>query len=329
MIIILDGPDGTGKTTLAQELCKAFDARYLHLTYRWKDKIFDYHTAAMRFAARSKKPIVIDRWWPSEAVYAKAYRGGSEWPLQGRMCDRVAKKYGAMYIYCLPDSVEAAVAHHAKLKATREEMYEDISDVASLYLKLTGGESTHEDDGQYIDQLIRTGGVQWHDDVMTYTISEWGHCMDLFIERVAQRMDAYRGLQYQPALEYDNWNMLGHMNSAEYLIVGERVNPKFRELYWPFYDYGNSSLHLTQAMHKLNLDERLFMYCNAYDHDGKYNWMIDDLLDQANLKIITLGQIAENAMSKHNVHAPLPHPSWIKRFGKVDLVEVFKHAISK
>ena len=107
MIIILDGPDGTCKTTLAQELCKAFDARYLHRTYRWKDKIFDYHTAAMRFAARSKKPIVIDRWWPSEAVYAKAYRGGSEWPLQGRMCARVAINYGAMYIYCLTDSVEA------------------------------------------------------------------------------------------------------------------------------------------------------------------------------------------------------------------------------
>ena len=157
MIIILDGPDGTGKTTLAKMLQKKLKADYLHLTYRWKEKIFDYHTAAIRFAARKNKPIILDRWWPSEAIYAKGYRGGSDWPLQGRMCDRIARKFGAVYVYCLPESVQAAVIHHAELKAKREEMYDDIAVVADLYLKLWNGDSTHPDGGQYIDQVIRSG----------------------------------------------------------------------------------------------------------------------------------------------------------------------------
>ena len=130
MIIILDGPDGTGKTTLAERMCTELNAEYLHLTYRWKERIFDYHTAAIRYAARKRRPIVIDRWWPSEAVYSKAFRGGSDWPLQGRMCDRVAKKFGVIYVYCLPDDVQSAVANHAELKQQREEMYEDIEAVA-------------------------------------------------------------------------------------------------------------------------------------------------------------------------------------------------------
>ena len=244
MIIILDGPDGTGKTTLAERMCTQLNAEYLHLTYRWKERIFDYHTAAIRYAARKRRPIVIDRWWPSEAVYAKAFRGGSDWPLQGRMCDRVAKKFGVIYVYCLPDDVQSAVANHAELKQHREEMYDDIEAVADLYLKLWDGDSTHENKNQYIDQVIRNGGMTTHPDTMKYTISEWGHCMDLFIERVWAMSKAWRGMQLPDLLKYDNWNMLGHAACADYLIVGERVNPKFRELYWPFYDYGLSLIHI-------------------------------------------------------------------------------------
>lgn len=327
MIIILDGPDGTGKTTLAERMCTELNAEYLHLTYRWKERIFDYHTAAIRYAARKRRPIVIDRWWPSEAVYAKAFRGGSDWPLQGRMCDRVAKKFGVIYVYCLPDDVQSAVANHAELKQQREEMYEDIEAVADLYIKLWDGESTHEDKNQYIDQVIRHGGMVTHPDTIKYTISEWGHCMDLFIERVWSLASTWRQLQLPKLLEYDNWNMLGHASCAEYLIVGERVNPKFRELYWPFYDYGNSSLHLTQAIHSLELKEHNFMYANAYNHDGSPNWLIDYVMQTYNKKIITLGKQAEDAVAHHTIHAALPHPSYAKRFGKVDMVEVMKHAI--
>ena len=151
--------------------------------------------------------------------------------------------------------------------------------------------------------------------------------MDLFIERVWAMSKAWRGMQLPDLLKYDNWNMLGHAACADYLIVGERVNPKFRELYWPFYDYGNSSLHLTQAIHSLELKEHNFLYANAFNHDGSPNWLIDYVMETYNKKIITLGKQAEDAVAHHTIHAALPHPSYAKRFGKVDMVEVMKHAI--
>lgn len=324
MIIVLDGPDGTGKTTLAERMCKLLDAEYLHLTYRWKERIFDYHTVALRYAARRQKPIIIDRWWPSEAIYAKAFRDGSDWPLQGRMCDRIAKKFGVIYVYCLPDDVQSAVANHTKLKQQREEMYDDIEAVADLYLKLWNGESTHEDKGQYIDQVIRTGGLWNSPDTVKYSISEWGHCMDLFIERVQALSIAWRTMQLPDLLEFKNWNMTGHAACSDYLIVSDRVKSKYREMHWPCYDY-NDSLILTEAIHRLNLPEDLFMYACAQNHDGSPNMLIDRLLEKYDKKIITLGKVAEDYMSNKTIHAALPNPSYE---WKVDMVEVLKHAIS-
>lgn len=332
MIFVLDGPDGVGKTTLAQAFVDKLGAKYLHLTYRWKDRIFDYHTAALRFALRTGGPVVIDRWWPSEAVYAAAFRGGSTWPLQGRMCERVALKHGIIYIMCLPESVEAAVEQHSKLKEEREEMYDNIGDVARLYLDLYNGNIEHEDTGQYMDFLIRNGGMQQQPNVLKYTIGEYGHVMPWFVDRAVEISQDWRLLQYPPALLPGVHNVLGHAHTAQYVLVGEQVNPKHKRLYWPFYDYGHSSLYLTNVLHSIGLREEHIMYMNAFDHDGERNLHLMGLHDhKPSLRFIPLGAKAEQALKAMGVpsHAELPHPSYAKRFNKIDYLEIFKHAISR
>lgn len=330
MIFVLDGPDGVGKTTLAQQFVKQLGAKYLHLTYRWKDKIWLYHTAAMKYALHHQ-PIVIDRWWPSEAVYAAAYRGGSTWPMQGRMCERVALKHGVIYIMCLPESVEAAVEQHGKLKEEREEMYDDIGDVARLYLDLWDGNIEHEDSGQYLDFLIRTGGMKRQDNAVRYTIGEYGHAMDWFVDRMVMISQQWREQQYPPALLPGVPNILGHALTAKYVLVGEQINPKHRSVKWPFYDYGNSSLYLTQLMHDLGLREEHFMYMNAYDDDGSINPHLVGLHNHnLLLRFIPMGAKAAQVLKSLDIpaYAEIPHPSYAKRFKKVDYLEVFKHAIS-
>ena len=49
-IIVLDGPDCCGKTTLANDLIMNHGARYVHATYRFGKTMFAYHTAVMRKA---------------------------------------------------------------------------------------------------------------------------------------------------------------------------------------------------------------------------------------------------------------------------------------
>jgi hypothetical protein len=327
MIIILDGPDGTGKTTLAQQMCLQLGADYLHLTYRWKEKIFDYHVAAIRYAARRNKPIVIDRWWPSEAVYAKAFRGGSTWPMQGRTLDRVARKYGAIYVYCLSaGGPEEAIANHAKLKDTREEMYDDITDVAHLYHKLWYGESTHENKGQYIDYVIRSGGFKDRPDTLMYSIGDWGKSMELFIERVAELSDAWKNLQHKHILDSDS-NVTGHVQKAKYAIVGTERWPVFKTN-WAFHEHSGINLELSTKLNSLCLDEQAFIWANTFDHDGLPNMYLNSVLrDYPDIKLVTIGKDALKAFP--DAYANLTkydNPNPKEEFDYQRMMEVFKHA---
>lgn len=328
MIIILEGPDGTGKTTLAKAICEKLGAKYLHLTYRWKDKIFDYHTAAIRFAARQKQPIVIDRWWPSEAVYASAFRGGSDWPMQGRMLDRVARKYGAIYVYCQGASgPEQVIANHAKLKATREEMYEDISGVAYLYHKLWHGDSTHENTGQWLDWAIRSGGVKMRPDHINYSIDDWGNSMDLFIDKLQLLSKAWTGLQSEHILDPAS-NVTGHVQNAAYIIAGSEPISRFKTN-WAFYDHSGLNLDVTNKLTALNIKEESLIWANTFDYDGLPNMYVKGLLrDYPDLKLVTIGGAKEReAFPDAHVHLPNYNtPNLPKGPDFQRMMEAFKYA---
>lgn len=126
-IIVLEGPDGAGKTSLAKSFCEYTGAKYLHLTYRWKDKMHLYHYAAIRTAAlmAQHQPVVVDRWWPSEIVYADAYRGGSKFTKYYFKLEHVARMLGAVYVVCLPHDRERYLEHYHVLKTKRDEMYNE------------------------------------------------------------------------------------------------------------------------------------------------------------------------------------------------------------
>lgn len=126
-IFVIEGPDGAGKTSLSDTLKEYLGARYIHLTYRHKDKMHLYHGAALRYAARlaQKQPVIIDRWWPSEIVYADAYRGGSNFAKYYLLFEHIANKNGLVYIMCLPEDREKYLDHYNVLKGKRVEMYDE------------------------------------------------------------------------------------------------------------------------------------------------------------------------------------------------------------
>lgn len=124
-IFILEGPDGGGKTTLARTLQAKLGAHYIHSTYKFKGHMYAYHWAQLRKAVRlaQTKPVIMDRWWPSEIVYGNTYRNGPERGYDYKALHAVAKKYGASYTFCCPTRWEMYwewyQAHYAKDK----EMY--------------------------------------------------------------------------------------------------------------------------------------------------------------------------------------------------------------
>ena len=76
MLIVIEGMDNTGKTTLAQRLSKDLGIRYRHNDrYECVDDALEY---LLKHTLPLSAPVIIDRLTPiSEAIYGKVLRGQS------------------------------------------------------------------------------------------------------------------------------------------------------------------------------------------------------------------------------------------------------------
>jgi len=313
-IVIIEGCDGTGKTTLAKKLCEKYDGHYIHNTYRWPNKMPLYHTAALHRAIKlaEKKLVVIDRLWMSEAIYAAVYRNGSPWPQMGRMLDRIILKHCGIYIMCeLPEDHKE---RFQQLKYQREEMYDDVSEVGKRFQELIWGRGQITGDN-YAD-YISFGGMCERDDCLIYNVDQHGKDMNMFCNLVADALEHRQSLQWLPGLSKKEVNFAGFAMSAKYLMVGDAPNPKMRAIRWPFFDFGHSSNFLAKVMHELLIDETECVWVNANFTNGGMN--IRELKNSFDLQIIALGANAADTIKDLRLDdsrmIEAVHPSYALRF---------------
>ena len=136
-ILILEGQDCSGKTTLAQYLLDKYKGVYIHATYRFKNKMPIYHAALLRKALKLSKNqlVIIDRLHISEYIYAKVFRGGTPWPEVFKMFNSFCKKFNIPIILCVPDTINRGLIWFEQTKQKRPEMYEDIKEIIIEYCK--------------------------------------------------------------------------------------------------------------------------------------------------------------------------------------------------
>jgi hypothetical protein len=103
-MIILDGMDNTGKTTLANKLCEALNVPYLHSPseYRYdRKKMMDWALIEIG----SQRSAIYDRFSPiTDQVYAPILRGTNPYgdTSRGRFIVDVLKASPHLIIYCRP-----------------------------------------------------------------------------------------------------------------------------------------------------------------------------------------------------------------------------------
>lgn len=314
-IFVLEGPDGVGKTTLAKAMCEKLGAKYLHLTYRFKNKMFTYHHAALEWVLTEaqKGPIVLDRWWLSEIAYANVYRNGTRWPVSKYLFESVALKHGFVYIICLPFNKQEYHDHFTRLKSERIEMYDDS-----------------------MDRVYDEFKTMWNEyfslrhSAMRYDWTEYpGGSIDRFIQVALEISEDNRICQYEYLLDRSFLNFTGHPLQGRFLLVGDRSNAKTRRPTWPFFEYGNSSLWLAETLDYLEVKPYSVMMTNANNSDQNATELLIRRAYYDGLKIIGMGVEASDYLSKINIpHRKITHPQYYKRFasnkGIHDLRSVFK-----
>lgn len=315
-IFVLDGPDGSGKSTLAKELCEQLGAKYLHLTYRWGSKMHLYHTAALYYILReaTKRPVVLDRWWMSELVYANVYRGGSKWPLLYRMFEKAAIRHSITYVMCRPIDRGAYVDHFHKLRSERDEMYFD--NMEKVY-----------DGYRDIEHKLKE---QEHPHLMTYDWMTMGHDVTAVARSIYEFAYDNRAENYQMNLiPYDFYNITGSFVYAKHLLVGDELRPKTRREVWPFFDYGNSSLYLAKTLEELNIPEHDLMHINANHRFMNITNSYLKKAEEQKLNIIAMGTKAYEHLVSLGIHADhvIKHPQYYARFSRVQGHKDIKEAL--
>jgi thymidylate kinase len=131
-IIVLDGSDGTGKSTLARNLANKTKGHILHCSY---DKSWDfvrYFEAIMDSAVKLShwQTVIVDRWVPSGQVYDIVFRGGIKEDYDSII--DLYKEVDITWVYC---KNEFAIENHLRNAKKRDEMYDDMTEVVKEFDK--------------------------------------------------------------------------------------------------------------------------------------------------------------------------------------------------
>ncbi len=124
MLVILEGPDGAGKTTLAGEigdLClqRGQSVFHRHFGHAPVTSALVEYTSGIHNVYRREHALLLDRWHLSEMIYGPMLRGGAGLSAtQFFAVEEYLNEREAVVVFCLGREKEIA----ARLKARGEEV---------------------------------------------------------------------------------------------------------------------------------------------------------------------------------------------------------------
>lgn len=310
-IIVLDGTDMAGKTTLANALIKKYGGHYLHATYRFKDRIELYHLGLLRLAIKlheaDGKMVVMDRWWPSEMIYGDVYRNGNRVCNAGfRILHRLALRHGVSYVMCYRESREKLMEEYVKHHAQRNEMYAADDRVMQIH-----------DGFKELYESISNQRSRWHrynldtairnDQYFEFQLTAIAHCSEFYTNT---KKAADEVLPHSVGSPY-----------GDYVFVGERINSKHRVLNYPWIAFHGASLNMAAALGELGVPEHRVFWTNAYLPNGEPNQQLVEYLKRSVpfKRVIAMGNVATKfCQSSGRCDYSMPHPAYLTRFRGLD-----------
>jgi thymidylate kinase len=289
-VVILEGPDGGGKTTLAKRLInEGFEYRHEGPPPPEMDRVAHY-LRILHDSVESGKNIVHDRLWLGERIYGPIARGVDKLGDEGqRLFERLHRSKSIHQYICTPNIGAARANYRIKISE------------ADDFLK-----STEKWEKVY------TNYVSWlkSNPVMAQL---YDYTLDSNHDRIVSEI-----FSFQNALRVLPTGTIGSPD-ARLLFVGDR--PNHRTIDVPFFSLKGSSAYLNKTLSKCLLDESEIAFSNARSHTGKEHDLGAILSKLPKLEhIFLMGAIArEWFYARSNVKTTykiscIPHPSYLKRF---------------
>jgi hypothetical protein len=288
-VVILEGPDGGGKTTLAKKLVDAgFKYRHEGPPPAQVD-IVAYYLKILYDSLRSTDHIVHDRLWLGERVYGPVRRGSDRLgDLGQKLFERLHHSKPIQQYICLPNMTLARQNYSIKIKESDDYLksFESWEQVFKIY------------------------------EAWQKSNSILGPVYDYSI--VSAKSVVESALSYKNTLRNLPEGTIGSPD-AKYLFVGDVVNHASIDV--PFFAVTGSSGYFNKALELLNLREEDISITNAKAPNGKSHSLGSILAKLPNLVyIILMGGVAKEWFAGQSdlrdtyKIVNVPHPSYLKRF---------------
>ncbi len=138
MLTILEGPDGAGKSRLAEYLAKKLDASIWHHGARPEvGDTFSLYWESVNAAHRSN--VIMDRSWLSDLVYAS--KPGRIDTAQIRMLERAALSVEVVVVFCMPP---LEVCQKVWRRRIRNEFLKTEEDFQRIYWRYNRLQKTYD-----------------------------------------------------------------------------------------------------------------------------------------------------------------------------------------
>lgn len=295
-MIILDGCDATGKTTLANKLCEALGFP------RFKNGVVHREGAEyyLRHALSNPYHTVADRFHLTEYAYPSLKQDGRV-PLLvelQHLLERVMMIQPSVLIYCQTD--EATIAENFRVRGEDNVRPEEIK------------------------QLLYYFQVAYDQSILPKMIYDYRTTppevvLRFIMNRINERKELGDDLaQFEGVGEYlGNPIMLVGESYTDGQWVGPRINRALSKL-------TGSSVYLSRAL-RFNSDKTYYL-TNAKKYEEPY-WCERALQEEVRLvqpsKVIALGEVAhQHLFAARIAHQQVEHPQYRKRF-KYDQIEEY------
>lgn len=283
-VIILEGIDGSGKTTLAKELQNiGYEYKHEGVPHPGVDLIAHY-LSVLDSSMGSEKNVVHDRLWLGERIYGPVMRNLDRLgPMGHTLFERLHRSKDITHILCHPP-YEVALANYAKRKALKGEYIDSDNHFQQIYERYRS----------FVTNM---------DIVYDYTKHD---SKALLTQLNLSKSTLPKGT-------------VGHL-SAKYLFIADRPNHDYIDV--PFHAITGSSGYFNESLRLAFILERDLAISNAYSPKGVEHNLIPvvKLLRELQHIFIMGGKAAEWFFKYRGQINPLikvhyiPHPSYLKRF---------------